>query len=136
MTLKSIFLWCLNRAGAEITAKLDQLLKGQAKIMKNEQEALDLMAKIDAATTKQGESLAAEGLLLQKISDNIDALIVEVGQSGGVSDDLIARLQAEADKSGEIADKLAEQAAFSSAVASKGVENPIPVPVPEPTGNI
>lgn len=103
------------------------------KLMATSQDALDLCAKIDAATTAQGVALATESTTLQTISDEVDALIAKVNVVPGVDPTVMAALQAQADKIAAVSGSIAAQATFSTQIASKGANNPIPIPVPPPT---
>ena len=90
------------------------------------------IAAIDAATTKQGTVLAAEADTLQKISDEMDAIIA----APNVPADMVAKLQSLATTAQAVSDSLDAQAAFSTAIASKGSAGPrcrFPVPPPSPT---
>lgn len=100
--------------------------------MLTDQQALDLLTKIDTATTAQAQVLATESTTLQTISDEIDALISKATASG-VSDVVAAALQAQADKVAAISDSIQKQSDFSAAIATKGADNPVPVPVPPAT---
>jgi hypothetical protein len=118
---------------AELKSLLNILISQGEKLMATEQTALDLLAKIDAATTKQAAALTQEAATLQTISDEIDGLIAQAKASGGVPDAVINALQAQADKVAAVSDSIDTQAAFSTSIASKGTANPVPNPVPPPT---
>ncbi len=101
----------------QVIALLQQLLKGEKRIMATVEQANAALKSIDDATNAQATSL-------QTISDNLDKLIADA-KAAGVADSVLAGMQAEADK-------LTAQAEFSKALASKGVDNPVPVPPPAP----
>ena len=122
---------------AEVS-KLDQILtllsqlKEQGKLMADKnQEALDLLKKIDDATTAQGTALATEGTNLQTVSDNLDKLI-STATAAGTPQNVLDALQAQADKVTAIGANIQKQADFSLQLASKGTSNPVPVPPPPP----
>jgi chromosome segregation ATPase len=123
----------LKSSIAAIQAALNTLITQGEKLMATEQAALDLLTKIDAATTKQAAALTQEAATLQTISDEIDGLIAQAKASGGVPDSVIAALQAQSDKVAAVSDSIDTQAAFSTSIASKGIANPVPIPVPPAT---
>ncbi len=92
------------------------------------QELTDALAKIDAATTKQGAALQTIADDEQKVSDTLDALIVKLGNS--VPPEVVAQVQALADRAQLVSDHLDAQAAFSTALAAKGAATPVPTPPP------
>lgn len=88
------------------------------------------IAKIDAATTKQGEQLAEIANLTQEVSDDIDAIIAAMPE--GMPEDFVAKLQALADRSQSVSDSLDAHATFSKNIAAKWPVNPpVPTPVPD-----
>ncbi len=108
-------------------------LKSQGeKLMTDLENALAALKKIDEATTKQGQVIQSDADLLQKTSDNIDALVAKLDPAH-VDKSIVDGLQAAADKAQAISDSLDKQAEFAKALASKGVANPVPVPPPAPT---
>ncbi len=114
-------------------AALKTLISQGVHLMATEQAALDLLTKIDAATTAQAATLTTEAATLQTVSDEIDALIAKAGAGGGVSDVVLAALQTQADKAAAVSASITQQAAFSAALASKGLANPVPLPPPPAT---
>lgn len=114
-----------------ILHRLGDVQESEDQIMATEQQLLDAISKIDAATTKQGTVLTAEAATLQHVSDDVDKLIA-TAKGAGVADSTLAALQAQADKIQAVSDSLDQQAAFSTALASKA-DNPTPLPVPAPT---
>lgn len=122
---------------AEI-GKLDEILHllktidGKAnQIMADEQQVLDALAKIDAATTKAASNIQILADTDQKISDEIDALVAGM-QGQGVSQALIDQAVALAGRSQAVSDNLDAMVPALQAIAAKGVVNPVPVPVPAP----
>ena len=110
---------------------LQTILQHTEKLMSQLDDANAALAAINAATTQQGVTLAAEGTSLQTISDNLDALIVQLGTN--VPPAVLAGLTAAASSTQALSDSMTAQAAFATAVASKGVATPVPLPVPPPT---
>jgi chromosome segregation ATPase len=132
----------LDRIEADVRALVAQ---GES-IMATVQEAMATIDKIDMATTKQGEMLAAQaivltaqGVALQEISDDVDDLL----EDPNLPEPLRARLQAAADKAQMVSENLEaqavvskQQADFSKAIASKhtpGGVPPLPPVPPAPT---
>lgn len=114
----------LNNLIRVVIQKEDQI------IMAN--EAIEAaLVKIDAATTEQGQVLAAQGATLQTISDEIDSLI-QSAQNGTITPAQLARLQTLADAASTVSANLKAQAVFSTAIAAKGASTPVPGPVPQP----
>ncbi len=113
---------------AEIMAQLGDVQSQGESIMATVQELTDAIAKIDAATTKQGQALQIIADDEQKTSDTLDALIVKLGTS--VPPEVVAQVQALADRAQTVSDHLDAQAAFSTALAAKGAATPVPTPPP------
>ena len=111
---------------------VDEINQRTKKIMAAIDDANAAIARIDAATTAQGVVLASEATTLQTISTEMDALIAQVA-AGGVPPALVSAIQAQADKVEAVSATIQKNADFSTAIASKGVTNPVPVPVPTPT---
>ncbi len=105
------------------------LEKFEERIMAKEQDVLDALAKIDAATTKIGATIQTEANVIQTVSDEVDAL-VEALQNAGVSQTLVDQASALAEKTQASSDSLDTLVPILQAIAAKGVTNPVPVPVP------
>lgn len=94
-----------------------------------EQEALAILDKVDATTTKMGVAVGKEADTLQAISDEIDAIV----KAGNLPDTVAGRLTAFADSLQGVSDNLDTHEAILTAILAKG-QPPVPVtPVPEPT---
>ncbi len=122
---------CGCAAVGEVLTRLEGLHAQGEKIMAAIDDANAALKKIDDATTAQGVALAAEAASLQTLSDEMDAFIAAAGAT--VPAQVLADLQARADKVAAISDSIQKQADFSAAIAAKGVTNPVPVPVPPVT---
>jgi hypothetical protein len=116
-----------------IELRLTSIQATQEKIMSDIDTANALLAKIDAATTTQGQALAVEATNLTTISNNLDALIAQAGTVGSLPPALLTALQAEADNVDKISTSVQANSTFSTALASKGVAQPVPVAPPAPT---
>lgn len=93
--------------------------------------ALAALKKIDDATTQQAATLATEATNLATVSNNLDSLLANAGNS--IPPAVLSQLQAEADKVDTISGSIQKNSDFSAALATKGAPNPVPVPVPTPT---
>jgi len=121
-----------------IEDKIDQ-------IMATEQQVIDALAKIDAATTKVGTNVQAVATTvgtvstgLQTVSDEMDAILAAL-QNSGVSQTILDqasalgdKVQAASDGLQAASDALTAQVPVLQAIAAKGVLNPVPVPPPAP----
>lgn len=124
-------------AQAQMLTKLDQIYQQGKQILMTEQEAAAILNKIDATTTKMGATQKADADLLQKISDEIDALKTTAGVPASVA----TRLGTLADTLQAISDNGDAQAVILTGIAAKGapvvptdpVPTPVPAPVPDPT---
>lgn len=121
----------LKSLAHHLGSRLDALNVQGENIMAALDDALAALKKIDDATTKQAAVIQAEADSLQTISNEIDTLIANAGTT--VPPGVLSALQAQADKAQAISDSLDAQAAFSAAIAAKGAQNPVPVPVPPPS---
>jgi len=97
--------------------------------MAKEQDVLDALAKIDAATTKIGATIQTEANVIQTVSDEVDALVTAL-QNAGVSQALVDQASALAEKTQASSESLDALVPVLQAIAAKGVTNPVPVPVP------
>jgi len=105
------------------------LEKFEERIMAKEQDVLDALAKIDAATTKIGATIQTEANVIQTVSDEVDALVTAL-QNAGVSQALVDQASALAEKTQASSESLDALVPVLQAIAAKGVTNPVPVPVP------
>ena len=110
----------------ELEARLNKRLD---KIMATEQDVVAALQKIDAATTKIAANVQGEANTIQTISDEIDALISKLSNAG-VSQALLDEATALAEKTQAASDALDAQVPVLQAIATKGANNPVPVPVP------
>ncbi len=113
----------------QVLASKHDLTAMEEKIMAKEQDVLDALAKIDAATTKIGATVEEEADVIQTVSDEVDALVTAL-QNAGVSQTLVDQATALADKAQASSDSLDTLVPVLKAIAAKGVTNPVPVPVP------
>jgi hypothetical protein len=126
LSIPSSVLAQLNRMETLLNASV----QNERTIMATEQQMTDALNKIDAATTKAGTNLATLGATTQSISDEVDALEASL-KAAGVSDALVAQASAIGDKTQAVSDSLDAHATFLTAIAAKGVANPVPVPPPD-----
>jgi len=115
---------------AELLGLLRDLKTQGASIMATEQQLLDVIGKINDATNQQAQALTADGVTLQKISDDIDRIVA--GLTGTVADSTLAALQTAADNVAAVSGGIKTQADFSTSVAAKA-DAAVPLPVPGPT---
>ncbi len=121
-----------------LSAKLDQVLAqlnvlktiGE-RIMATEQQMVDALNAIDAATTKVSDNLTAISGVVTTISSEVDALVAAL-QAAGVSQALIDQATALGTKASAASAATDALVPVLQAIASKGVLNPVPVPVPPP----
>jgi small-conductance mechanosensitive channel len=129
---------CLSKLN-EISASLTRIEAKENTILMDETQALALLGKIDTATTKAASGITALGTTAQGINDGLDVILAKLAAlpPDTVPADIIAGLQAEADKSQAVADSTDALATALAAIASKEAgattTNPVPVPVPDPT---
>ena len=117
----------------ELTAKVTQQGKDIKSIMTDLELANQAIARIKTATDEQGTVLTQEATTLQTISDELDKFLAGVTPGTTITPELLASLQSQADAAEAVSTSLKAQAAFSTAIASKGATNPVPVAVPPPT---
>ncbi len=111
------------------TTTLDRIEQKVNQIMATEQQVIDSLNKIDAATTKIGTNVQTVADVLQTVSTEVDALEAAL-KAAGVSDALVAQASALGDKVQSASDALDAQVPVLQAIAAKGVINPVPVPPP------
>lgn len=99
--------------------------------MADQQQEIDALNKIDAATTAIATNLTTQAGVVQTISDEVDALVA-AQTNAGVPQAIIDQTTALADKAQAAADALNAQVPALQAIATKGASNPVPVPVPTP----
>jgi methyl-accepting chemotaxis protein len=107
------------------SAKLDQILQGQKRIMATQEQAIAALAQIDAATTKQAAALQAEGDSLQTVADEMKSLAAQVKALGG-SQALFDGLVAQAEKVSAIGTTIDAHGEFSKKIAADGGTSPLP----------
>ncbi len=112
----------------QFSVQIQKLQETGDKILMTEQEALAVLDKIDATTTKMGATQQSDADLLQQISDEIDALIAK----GGLPDAVATRLGTLADTIQKVSDNGDAQAVLLTAIAAKGKPPVPPTPVPAP----
>jgi hypothetical protein len=117
----------------QVIALLTQIGKDLKKLMTDLETANLAITRIKTATDEQGVVLQQEATTLQTISDEFDTLISKLTPGTTITPELLASLQAQADQAEAVSTSIKAQAAFSTAIASKGATNPVPVPVPPPT---
>lgn len=115
-----------------IFLKLECIEQKLDVIMSALDDANAALSKINDATNKQAAALSADGDLLQKVSDEMDAFIAQA-QAGTLTPDLIANMQARADAVQAVSDSLDAHSAALAAIAAKGAANPVPVTPPPAT---
>lgn len=120
-----------HRNTKELQEQLDRIERMLKIIMAKADDLQAALDKIDAATTAQGETLAAEAVTIQNISDDFDTLI-QAAKDGALSDAQLAQAQAAADTAAAVATSLKAHADSLTGIAAK-VETPVPTPAPEPT---
>ncbi len=112
--------------------KLDSILEQGRQILMTEQEATAILNKIDATTTNMSTTQKSDADLLQKISDEVDALKTTPGVPPSVAD----RLGTLSDTLQLLSDNGDSQAAILAGIAAKGAPvvppTPVPTPVPAP----
>jgi hypothetical protein len=117
----------LNSQLVSISGKVDQVLMDEALVS----TALD---KIDVATTKAAGNIQTLANTDQTISTELDALnsaLAAALKSGsGVSQALVDKAAALSARSQAVSDSLDAMVPALTAIASKGVANPVPIPVP------
>ena len=90
--------------------------------------------RIDAATTQAATNIAALATTDQAISNEFDtlnkALAGALAGGQGVTQALVDQASALAGKSQAVSDSLAAMVPALTAIASKGVTNPVPLPIP------
>lgn len=125
----------MSRLLRDIQSQLTGLSSQGKLIMGLLEDATAAIAKIDAATTKQGEQLAVIATASQETSDDLDTIIAQIGNQ--ISPEVVAQLQGIADRSEAISNNLDLQSTFSKALAAKyPAQPPVPTPVPEPSPEV
>jgi len=114
-----------------IERRLCTLEEQGRKLMADQQQEIDALNKIDAATTQIAANLTAQAAVVQTISDEVDTLVA-AQQAAGVPQAIIDQTVALANKAQQAADALQTQVPVLQAIATKGSANPVPVPVPTP----
>lgn len=109
--------------------RLERVEQGVTKIMATEQQVVDALNKIDAATTKVATNLTVVAQVTQTISDEMDALETAL-QNAGVPQALVDQASALGDRAQAASDALDAQVPVLQAIATKGVINPVPVTPP------
>ena len=110
-------------------AQLTQMERQIQNIMATEAEVKVALDKIDAATTKTAANVQAISDIAGTISTEVDALVAAL-KAAGVSQALVDQATAlgtKADAIGTASDALVP---VLQGIASKGVVNPVPIPVP------
>lgn len=110
-------------------AQLTQQERQIQNIMATEAEVKAALDKIDAATTKTAANVQAISDIAGTISTEVDALVAAL-KAAGVSQALVDQATAlgtKADAIGTASDALVP---VLQGIASKGVVNPVPIPVP------
>lgn len=134
-----------SRPQHSLEVKIDQILSKMETLLATEQQALEALAKIDAATTSAGVSLTAIGdnvnsltTIATQVGTEVDALVAAL-QAAGVSQALIdqavavqAKAESFANASAGVSAATASLVPVMNAIASKGIINPVPIPVPPP----
>lgn len=111
-----------------IDGKLDTIDGKVNTIMGQLEDANAALKQIDDATTAQSAVLTELANVQQQISDEIDRFIAGAGNT--VPQALVDSLRATGTRASAVKDALDQQAVFARAIASKGANNPVPVPVP------
>ncbi len=112
-----------------ITDLLHKVLSGEKQIMADQALESAALAKIDAETTRSAANIQALADVTQTLNNEIDALLA-AQTAAGVPQAILDQTTALANRSQALSDALDGQVAALQAVASKGVANPVPVPVP------
>jgi hypothetical protein len=116
-------------AGMSEVLELLRGLKSQlGVVMANIEEANVAIARIDATTTKIAETQLANADVLQEVSDDLDAVIAELGNT--VPQPLLERLQAAADAAQAVSDASDSQAAILKGIGAKWPNGPVVPPDP------
>lgn len=130
-----------SEADADILRKLNQTLEFLKQINQKENKIMSLLDDantaldtIAAETTKQGLVLSAEAVTLQTVSEEVKQLILD--SKGTLPADFVTRLQSVAAKTSAISATIQANADFSTKIATEGANNPVPVPVPDPTSPV
>ena len=121
----------LAASSATSNKKLDDLGQKVGKIMATEQQVSDALDKIDQATTDIATNVAAISTVDATISTEMTALVAAL-QAAGVSQALVDKATALQAKAQAAATALDAQIPVLQAIASQGVLNPVPTPVPVP----
>lgn len=116
----------------QFAVQLKTLQETGDKILMTEQEALAVLDKIDTTTNKMSATQQSDADLLQKISDEIDALVA----AGGIPPTVATRLGALADTIQKVSDNGDAQATILTAIAAKGKPPVPPTPVPTPVPSV
>lgn len=118
----------------QIINLLTEIKHQGAKILMNEQLVKDALAKIDAATTQTATIVAASAETLTVIETDTlalqAALAAALANGTGVTQELVDQATALADRSSTTSESLAALVPVLQRIASEGVQNPVPVPVP------
>jgi hypothetical protein len=112
-----------------VLGKLEELKVLGERIMATELEMKSALDKIDVATTKIGANLTVVSGVVTTIGEDVDALIAAL-QAAGIPQELIDQATSIGTKSEAAVAALDALVPVLQAIASKGVINPVPVPVP------
>jgi predicted GTPase len=124
--LRALLQALVNNPTAAVLARIEQKVD---HIMATEQQVLDGLAKIDAATTKIAGNVQVVADVLQTVSTEVDALEAAL-LAAGVSQGLVDQVSAIGDRAQAASDALDAQVPVLQAIAAKGVINPVPVAPP------
>ncbi len=115
---------------AQLNTKLNQIIAQGEKLLMTETEALAIITQVRDVTTKIGVSVGAEGDTLQKINDEIDAIIA--GQKGTIPQSVADALTAINAPIQAISDNLDTHQAILEGILAKGQPVIPPTPIPDP----
>jgi hypothetical protein len=99
--------------------------------MATEAEITAALDKIDAATTKIGQNLAAASGVIGSIGTEVAALVAAM-KNAGVSQALLDQAIMIGDHAQLASDALEAQVPVLQAIAAKGALNPVPIQPPVP----
>lgn len=119
---------------AALALKLDSISRKADQILMDEELVKQSLDKIDAATTKAAGNLQILADTDQRISDEFDALAADLAtlkaNGTGVTQALVDRAAAGAVRAQAVSDSLDAMVPVLTAIAAKGVTDPVPLPVP------
>lgn len=117
----------LNSKLVSISGKVDHVLMDEDLVRQS-------LIKIDQTTTLASQNIQILATTDQTISDEFDALnkaLADAKANGtGVTQDLVDQAASLAGRSGAVADALTAMVPALAGIASKGITNPVPVPLP------